>query len=75
MTRLVAIEAKSLFKLTFLSGVAILSLCSVVRSKGCIEFHGLRLVGPSLALVLGLMSLSSLFLKLPLVVAIIYLLR
>ena len=75
MTRLVAIKAKSLFKLTFLSGVAILSLCSVVRFKGRIEFHGLRLVGPSLALVSSLMSLSSLFLELPLVVAIVYFLR
>ena len=75
MTRLVAVETESLSKLTFLSRVAILSLCSIVRFKGRIEFHGLRLVRPSLAFVLGLMSLSSLFLKLPLVVAIIYLLR
>ena len=52
MTRLVAVKAKSLFKLTFLSGIAILSLCSIVRFKGRIEFHGLRLIAASLLLVI-----------------------
>ena len=75
MAQLVAIKTKSLFELSFLCGVTTLPFPTRVGLKGCIEFHGLRLVGPSLALVLGLMSLSSLFLELPLVVAIIYLLR
>ena len=60
MARLVVIKTKSLFKLTFLSGVAIPPLCPIVRLKGRIEFHGLGLIATLLPLVIlrGVMPFS-----------------